>query len=644
MFVSLLMASLRGGVMALVGGLALIVCGVLAPVEFAEAAQGATAAKTHEQAPTPLTRLTPREDWQDDLRPIAASDWNATLAAHLLERAGFGGTPEEVARYTAIGPRAAVRRLVRWQQVQDTLPAFDESGIFDPGLDPFPPSRPAATEGAKRTGQSMGIAAKPEGVRRLQPVTNTFFYWLRASRLETHRMSYWWAQRMLTSERPLQEKLALFWHGHFATSEEKVRDYRKMLLQNQLFRDKGNGRFRELMIAVAQDPAMLVYLDAGANRKGAPNENFAREIMEMFTLGVGHYSESDIREAARAFTGWDVQDLKFVVRRDQHDEGVKRVLGREGRFDGVDVIDILLAQPAAADYLATRLYRYFVRDDPSPALREKLANTLRSSRYDIAAFLETVFLSRDFNSAASVATRIKPPVELVVSTYRKVGLKRIPGIPDFNEVTASLGQKLFYPPTVAGWTTGRSWITPGLLIARGNFVYDAIYPDVYFVPHDRVPPGNFAVREMSDKMALGIDPSQPLQPAQAAASSGAAGDQGMAAASSRMADADEDFNTRLGSLRGWQMAIQRVKPIVRDTAAWNMATLTKGCSTPDQVVDVLLKRFVSVPVSAATREGLVRFLRKELGTDDLQAARSYADEPLRQTLHLILSLPEYQLG
>ena len=185
----------------------------------------------------------------------------------------------------------------------------------------------------------MGVKVKPSGNRRLQPVVNKFFYWLRASMLETRRVSYWWANRMLNTNRPLEEKMALFWHGHFATSEAKVRDYRKMLLQNETFRRHATGNFRDLVVAVAQDPAMLYFLDAGVNVKGAPNENFAREIMELFTMGVGNYSEQDIREAARAFTGWNSDDLTFVVNTAQHDDGAKSFLGYEGDFDGVQVID-----------------------------------------------------------------------------------------------------------------------------------------------------------------------------------------------------------------------------------------------------------------------------------------------------------------
>ncbi len=575
-------------------------------------------------------------DGQDDLRPISAAQWTPAAAAHLLQRAGFGGLPNEITALAALSPQQAVHQLVRWQAVPEDFVAFDESGLHDPGLEPFPASRPATTNAAKRDGQALGVANKPSGNRRLQPVTNTFFYWLRASKLETQRLAQWWAQRMLVTPRPLQEKMALFWHGHFATSEDKVRDYRKLLRQNMLFRDKGNGRFRELLIGVAQDPAMLAFLDAGVNVKGAPNENFAREIMEMFTLGEGHYSEADIREAARAFTGWNAKGLVFAIDPARHDDGIKRVLGREGALTGIDVIDTLLAQPAAAEHIAGRLYQYFVRQDLSPALRRELAAVLRNSGYDIAVLLETIFLSRDFHAPASVATRIRPPVELVVATYRLAGLTQIPGVPDFNAVTESLGQKLFYPPTVAGWAQGRSWITPGLLFARSNFAYDLVYPDINFIPPDRAPTSEFKINELGDKLAQGLDVTSATR----------LDGMELNSTSMQLADRDEEFNTRLASYRGWQMAIERVKPVPRTLARLQLGPLVQadGAKTASQAVDALLRRFVVVSVAPATRARLVAFLERELGTTDLQAARSYLDEPLRQTLHLILALPEYQLG
>ncbi len=582
-----------------------------------------------------------------DFRPIEPRDWGEAEARHLLERAGFGGTPAEVAALAALPPEAAVRRLVRFEGAPEAaLPDFEPSGIFDEGLDPFPPSRPATTALARRQGGALGIQAKPSGNRPLQPVVNAFFYWLRASRLETDRVAYWWANRMLSSPRPLQERMALFWHGHFATNEDKVRDYRKMLKQLRLFQRLCLGDFRTLLIGVAQDPAMLAFLDAGVNVKGSPNENFAREIMELFTMGVGRYGEADVREAARAFTGWNYRGLDFNLQAEAHDGGIKRFLGREGRFDGVDVIDIILAQDATAEFIAGKLHRHFVSETPSADDRRELGAWLKSANYDIAAFLERLFLSRRFYAADVVGTRIKGPVEFVISTYRKLGLEAVPGAPDFNTVTESLGQRLMHPPTVAGWSEGRSWITPSLLFERGNFVLDLAFPDIAFVPPDRYPSYGAEILGVHERLRAGMDISRATRPA--AMASGGMESEGMGemAASNLLADRDEAFNTRYGSYRGWQMAIERVKPIPRHTARLDLTgmVLGEGLETPRAVVGHLVERFFSVAPEPATQRALAEYLEAELGTGDIRAAASHLEEPLRLLLHALLSRPEYQLG
>ena len=577
--------------------------------------------------------------WQGDLSPIASSEWSYDRAAHLLERAGFGGTPEDIERLAAMTPEEAVRHLVYYEALDNShLPPFDESDVHDPGLVPFPPSRPATTQLAKENGEALGVKVKPSGNRRLQPVVNKFFYWLRASMLETRRVSYWWANRMLNTNRPLEEKMALFWHGHFATSEAKVRDYRKMLLQNETFRRHATGNFRDLVVAVAQDPAMLYFLDAGVNVKGAPNENFAREIMELFTMGVGNYSEQDIREAARAFTGWNSDDLTFVVNTAQHDDGAKSFLGYEGNFDGVQVVDLIMAQPATAEFMAAKLYRYLVRQDLSPELKGDLAAILRGSEYEMKPLLQTVFLSRDFYSAASMGTHIKSPTELVLSTYKKLGVDDVPGIPDFNLVVTSLGQELFWPPTVAGWAHGRSWITPGLLLERGNFARAVLFPDIDFIARDRYQ-SSLMLREVHARIKQGFDISSATLPGY--------GDGGMMMAESNMmADRDEDFNTRYGSYRGWQMAIERVKPLPRHTAQVDLSAmvLEAGLRTTEEVVDYFLERFMRAPLGQTERDLLVIFLDSELGTSDIAEAGTYLEAPLRMLVHLIMSQPEYQLG
>ncbi len=564
---------------------------------------------------------------------ISPQAWNPALAAHLLERAGFGGTPAQIEAMAKRTPQTAVRQII-YGETQQKLPAFDPSPIDAPGLDPFPPSRPATTEAAKRNGRALGIEVKPEGSRRMQPVTNQFFYWLRASQLETGRLGQWWANRMVVTDQPFTEKMALFWHGHFATSEEKVRDVRKMQKQLTLYQTKGLGNFRNLLIEAAQEPAMLAYLDAGVNVKGAPNENFAREIMELFTLGIGHYGELDIREAARAFTGWNFKGLKFEKDLSKHDSGTKTVLGRSGAFDGVQVIDILLEQPYTAEFIAEKLYRFFVREQLTAEARATLGRLLRQKNYDIGSFMEALLLSRDFYSAQG--EHIKSPVELTIGTYRRLGLKSLPGMPDFNSTTGNLGQRLFYPPTVAGWPSGRSWITPSALVARGNFVRDILFPDIAFIPPDRFSPDP-QIREVARRISRGDEISRATAP------EAIPGDQSM---SMQMADRDEDFNTRYASFRGYQMAIQKVKPILRDSASVQISEFVKlaQAKTCSDAVEALVARFITVPISTSQRRELIEWLRRDLGTDQLNIAETYMEDSLRQLLHILLSLPEYQLG
>jgi uncharacterized protein (DUF1800 family) len=440
---------------------------------------------------------------------------------------------------------------------------------------------------------------------------------------------------MLQTNRPLEEKMTLFWHGHFATTEDKVRDYRKMLKQNELFRQKATGNYRDLLIATAKDPAMLAFLDAAVNVKGAPNENFAREIMELFTMGVGNYTEKDIQEAARAFTGWNYKNLSFVKIANQHDGDSKVVLGKTGNFDGEQVIDIILSKEATSEYMASKLYRYFVREDVSPELKKKLGALLKKSNYEIAPFLTTIFLSKDFYSDESISNQVKSPVEFVVSTYKKMGLKEVPGIVDFNEATDAMGQKLFFPPNVAGWPEGKSWITPGLLMVRSNFIYDTLFPPINFIAHDRVPDRFYQNMAVAEKIAMGKDVTSATRP-----------DGKDAVSMSMQGDREEDFNTGLASYVAWRKAIEKVKPISRSTAQVDLSIMVRKakCKTSAEAVEHLLTRFLSVPVSVDLKNKITQMLTEDLGTEDLAIADTYMEEALRNTLHVILSLPMYQLS
>jgi hypothetical protein len=578
--------------------------------------------------------------WLGDLTPITPSDWTYDRARHLLDRAGFGGTPDEITRIYDLGPVAAVNALVDFNaDAADGLPEFSQSPIYDPTLRDFPETRPAATRLAEKTGSAMGINVKPTGTLRLQPVVDRFFYWLRASALETCRLGHWWSECMLLSRQPLQEKMALFWHGHFATGADKVRDYRKMQVQLALLRTQGTGNFRDLAVGVAQDPAMLVFLDAGRNVKGALNENFGREVMELFLMGVGNYTEQDVREAARAFTGWVDDDLSFRFDADKHDDRDKTFLGRTGPFDGVDVIDTILAQPVTANYIATKIYRFLVRDDPSPALQARLGAVLRDGNYEIRPLLRTIFMSRDFYSPAAMGAQIKGPVELIVSTYRRLGVDSLPGIPDINSASGALGQVLLNPPTVAGWAQGRAWITPASLISRGNFARDVLFPDQINFVDPNLDPGP-QIREVNNRILGGAD----VAAATVEEVPGMSEPMGQRATANAEA-AQEQFNTRLGSLHGWQEAVRKVKPIVRAPATFSLTdiVLAGSARTTTDAVDVLLARLLSVPIDTDGRNRLIAFLNEQTGTSDLDRARTYLEQPLRLVAHLIMSRPEYQL-
>jgi uncharacterized protein (DUF1800 family) len=576
-------------------------------------------------------------EWANDLSPIGAADWNYERAAHLLERAGFGGTPQEIGRLAAMTPRQAVDSLVDFESIPSDLKPFDESGIWDPGMDPFPPSRAEAVRIAREHGEGLGEKLRPERAqRRLQPVVDKFFYSLAANAIETQRLGLWWARQMLTTRRPLEEKLTLFWHGHFATGENKVRDYRMMLRQNELFRAQAAGSLRGLLVGILKDPGMLVYLDNGENIKKHPNENFGRELLELFSMGVGNYTERDVREAARAFTGWTNNVLEFKFDAVQHDSGEKTFLGQTGPFNGEDIIDIILKQPATAEFVSAKLYRYFVREEVSTPLRASLGRTFRESGYQVKPLLKQIFLSRDFYSPAADATQIKSPVHLVVSTYKKLGLTEVPTIPDFGRMTGGLGQSLFDPPNVAGWAGGRTWITPSTLLQRGNLFREVLFPNVKaFRPPDRSL--SATDQGVGERLARGMDITEATKEGDSAP--------GMMAESNMMVDRDEDYNTRYAGYKGALIAFERTKTIPRRPATIDLTAMTKaaGADTVDKVVDHFVRRFLSVALADKDRAVLVGFLRSKLGTDAIQPGEKL-EESLREVLYLVLSTPEYQLG
>ena len=372
-------------------------------------------------------------------------------AAHLLRRAGFGGTPDEVRRYAAMPVGRAVESLVRFPASANAQAA--------PG-DVYSPVELLSQYG-------------PQGVRALSPEQRKALNReIRGSEFRsTLALQLWWLNRMLATPAPLQEKMALYFHGHFtSTAVQKGISPAMIYNQNQLFRDNALGNLRELTRKVSIDPAMLVYLDNDANFKLHPNENYARELMELFTLGVDQYSEDDVRNSARAWTGWRFDRFTETAAFDPrfHDDGLKTFLGRTGNFNGDDVVNIIFAQPQCARFFAAFLLNSFVYNDPEPELVEGVAQLLRKHDYELAPVMSALLRSNVFYSERAYRALVKSPVEFVVGSYRTLGLPQMDA--SVLPVLRQMGQVLFYPPNVAGWPGGANWLTSDTMIARQNFL------------------------------------------------------------------------------------------------------------------------------------------------------------------------------
>ena len=281
----------------------------------------------------------------------------------------------------------------------------------------------------------------------------------------------WWFREMLSTPSPLSEKMTLFWHNHFATSQQKVRFTPLMYQQHVMLRRNGLGNFGTLLREVSRDPAMLIYLDGANSRKQQPNENFAREVMELFTIGEGQYAEADVKEAARAFTGWSVdrETGQFMFRRLIHDYGKKTVLGKSGNFDGDQVIDILLAKAETAQFITRKLWREFVSPVPDDAEVKRFANDFRRSGYNIAKLMRAILSSDVFYAAENRAALIKSPVEFVIGTMKQFDIDA-PGLRPFVIASALLGQNVFSPPNVKGWPGGEAWINSATLLGRKQLI------------------------------------------------------------------------------------------------------------------------------------------------------------------------------
>jgi len=445
------------------------------------------------------------------------SEFDLVQAAHLLRRAGFGATQQELENLLSLGREGAVDYLIHYERIDDS---------------------------------AMEQALAQQNYLQ-EP-------------LRLPSIQQWWLFRMINTQRPLQEKMTLFWHDHFATAISKVTVEAWMLQQNELFRRLALGKFRELLVEVSKDPAMIVWLDNNTNIKGSPNENYARELMELFTMGISdvitgeaNYTEQDIHESARAFTGWTQRRGRFFFNSSQHDSGTKTFLGQTGNFNGEDIVDILVQRRATARYLSKKLLEFFVYANPEPELIEELADVYLSSQYDIRSVVRHILLSDAFYSDRALYANVKSPTELVVGSIRMLQAS----IPPRTLLAAMslMGQVLFNPPTVAGWDWGLGWINTATLLVRYNVA-------------------NGLATARGGRTG-GFDPNRLLQ--------------------------------------------------------------GQSLSSAENVVDSLLRILGPLPVSAETRQSLIDYLNTS-GTFTLNAQT--IDQKIRGLIHLIMSLPEYQLN
>ncbi|CAM9558977.1 unnamed protein product [Phaeothamnion confervicola] len=362
-------------------------------------------------------------------------------ARHLLNRTGFEVRPEQVRAFAGLSRADAADRLLAGTVTKAGTPAPAWSGEF----------------------------VSPRRLRTLDDAGKKQFQREQVGRAID--LKNWWVTEMLATRSPLTERMTLFWHNHFTSSLQKVKSATLLYRQNVLLRRHALGNFTQLLHAVSKDPAMLVYLDSASSRRGQPNENFAREVMELFTLGEGSYAEQDIREAARAFTGWsiDPETGEYLWRPFAHDQGTKTVLGRSGNLDGDDVLDLLLAQPKTAEFVVAKLWREFVSPEPDAHEVARIGRLFRASGYDIRTALHALLVSDAFYADENRGALVKSPVDFVIGTMRQFDVGYSDPLP-LTFLLRTLGQDLFSPPNVKGWPGGDAWINSTTLLARRQFV------------------------------------------------------------------------------------------------------------------------------------------------------------------------------
>ncbi len=580
--------------------------------------------------------------------------WDARAVEHLLNRAGFGARPPEIEAGVKLGQAALVEKLVT--QRADVEPFFiDDIQIPDP--------------------RDLKELSKEEIQKKQQEYREK-------DRRQMLEYVGWWFDRMASGEDPLREKMVLFWHGFFTTSAEDVKRGVEVLRQNQFVREHALGSYSDLLYGIARDPAMLVYLNNNVNKKGNPNENLAREIMELFSLGVGNYTEKDIKEAARALTGRGVsREGEYEFHPNLHDSGEKTVLGSTGKLDGDDLVKVLLRQDACANYVAKKMITWFEGVEPKPERAKEYGAFLHAQNYQLQPFLRKLFMDPAFYRNEVVGARVQSPVEYMVGTSRRLGT-RTPAV-ILGSGAALLGQRLFAPPSVKGWDEGEAWITTASLMQRGNMagmMLGVVKLDDVFSQNDLEEAAPRTRSDEDDHSMRGDDKNAPIDGEKKDARADGAkndshadgdkkdsgDDKAGEKKDARPSDSKPDSKNGDGEKKparparpfgggkkgGSGFAYQALRRV--EATGWRPALnftarmMKDNASTDSEIVDRMLDDLLAIQSPADTRDKMRDFLAKErtrLREPDghLLDAGGEAEHVLRRLAHLILSLPEAQL-
>ncbi len=540
------------------------------------------------------------------MKTISSRNWDFRAARHLLNRAGFGVPRERAAELAAMDPEQAVAALVDYE-------SQPESGARPDYLIPQTKAL-EIRRGAK-------AAASPVERQRLVKELN------QQERAAVEALKAWWFRRMFTTQRPLEEKLTLFWHGHFATSAQKVNSSEANYDLNEILRRNAAGNAKTLTRLAGYSPAMLVYLDNYRNVKGDPNENWARELMELFTIGPGHYTEDDIKESARAFTGWGISPKGKGGRagKDRHDDGVKQFMGRTGNFTGDDIIDAIFEQDATAEFICAKLWTYFAGTGPDREVLGEMSSVMRANAYEIRPVLKAMFLSKAFYADDVICAQIKGPAQFLVQLAADLRLDPVP-YDQMARLSAALGQNLFYPPNVKGWDGGRAWINANTLLMRYNM------PKALVVAADR---RDDAANDESMMPAMKPNKEQYRERVKEFMREIPKDERQALREKLQNADTKEARAAVFNRTVGTEIFENR----------WDAGALLQGLDfdSVESCVDALEARFLNAPFDSRQRQLIGQTLKLADADRSAPSEVSISREAIVPVLHLLFSSAEYQL-